>query len=95
MTDVYDRKQQQPYDLEKADAQYPDNHTPPKYYESYEVQPVNEDHEEETKRSLKPRQISMIAIGGAIGELQLAFASRLLERGVGRKDGGCGEGVFG
>jgi amino acid transporter len=67
MTDVYDRKQQHNFDVEKSDPRYSDSQTPPKHYESYQVQPVTEGHEEETKRSLKPRQISMIAIGGAIG----------------------------
>jgi hypothetical protein len=76
MTDVYDRKQQHNFDVEKSDPRYSDSQTPPKHYESYQVQPVTEGHEEETKRSLKPRQISMIAIGGAIGECR--FASRCL-----------------
>lgn len=71
MADVYDRKQQPyGYDAEKADARYSDA-TPPSHYE---VQVV-EGHEEETKRSLKPRQISMIAIGGAIGECRTIFSS--------------------
>jgi hypothetical protein len=34
---------------------------------------VEAPREEETHRSLKPRQISMIAIGGAIGELSSAW----------------------
>jgi amino acid permease len=35
---------------------------------------VEEPREEETHRSLKPRQISMIAIGGAIGEYRRGSA---------------------
>lgn len=75
MTDVYDRKQQPyAYDAEKA-GRYSDS-TPPNYV--HEV----EGHEEETKRSLKPRQISMIAIGGAIGEYRCALLFSLV---VGRE----------
>ncbi|BEJ11009.1 hypothetical protein CspHIS471_0104310 [Cutaneotrichosporon sp. HIS471] len=65
--DVYEVKPQTAFDVEKNDPRYMENHTPTKQYDAYEVQPVFEDEGEETKRSLKPRQISMIAIGGAIG----------------------------
>ncbi|GMK58425.1 hypothetical protein CspeluHIS016_0504570 [Cutaneotrichosporon spelunceum] len=65
--DAYESKPQMAFDAEKNDPRFTENQTPTKQYDAYEVQPVEEEAVEETKRSLKPRQISMIAIGGAIG----------------------------
>lgn len=44
-----------------------------------------EPREEETHRSLKPRQISMIAIGGAIGE----WRPQSIERGARAAEWSC------
>lgn len=83
MADVYDRKQTA-YDAEKGDVRYSDV-TPPQYEDApppklFGCLPLPAYQEaEETKRSLKPRQISMIAIGGAIGECILDSALHLLD----------------